>query len=397
MALQGNLKDFAITNILPMIKMESKTGSLEVKFKNDYVRIVFLEGQIVYGETVAERDAKRVRDTLLANRLMSQEGWGQLQKQHSDTLDSMWNVLVTMVSPDTTKRLLRRQVTDAVFELMRFQKGVYKFAAAKQVEYPEKLITPMDVDFLLMEGARITDELSMVEKRLPPKTTFLRKAILSEESPDESVQMDASQREFAESLELEILKERGVSVSEAERSVLSIIHEYRRVGELLDMADLSYFDACAAIVSLLKKQVLTPVSRKKVVAAKSATAKSGAVFGYVLILAAVALVALAGQYRFNNFPGQIADAEKAVESLLAQGVKAELKNIFYGLKVYSYQAGKQADTLRDLVSAGIIEQKNLTDPWGRPYEYATNENGFALFSLGPDGRNKGGEIFFEVD
>ena len=61
MALVGNLQDFNITNILPIIKAENQTGVLEVKYKDDVIKITFLEGQVVYGETTQAKDGRRLR------------------------------------------------------------------------------------------------------------------------------------------------------------------------------------------------------------------------------------------------------------------------------------------------------------------------------------------------
>lgn len=399
MALQGDLKDFAITSILPIIKAENQTGVLDVRYKDDVVAVSFSEGQVVYGETAPARDMKRLRDTLLANSMMARDEWTRLQKQQSDSLDSTWNVLATMISPETVGNLLKRQVLDCIFALMRFNKGEYNFIPQKSMEYPDRFIEPMDVDFLLMEGARITDEWDVMEKKLPSHDTVLRKTILADRNPDESSHIGgmAGPAIFTETLEYEVLQERGIEISENEKKLLSVIGDYRSIRDLVDMADLSHYDSGSAIVSLLQKRILAPIQRKQV--SKSIRPKSGKSFafvGYLLALFLAVAVGLAGHYRYKSLPLQIGAVRSLMKNNFSATSSSRMKEVLYALKAYYLQNGKHAGSLGELIGSDMLDSCFAKDPWGRDFQYKKRGNSFVIYSLGPEQFVKGDEIFLSL-
>ncbi|GMT42759.1 MAG: hypothetical protein IEMM0002_1170 [bacterium] len=399
MALEGDLKDFAITSILPIIKSENQTGVLEVKYKEEVCRVSFLEGQVVYGETIPARDLKRLRDTLLANRIMSRDDWSQLQAHQRDTLDSVWNVLYAMIPPEPVARLLQRQVRDSIFALLRFVKGGYRFIAQKKVEYPSHLIQPMDVDFLLMDGARVTDEWSVMEKKLPSFNTILRKAILSDQDPDDSTNINAEGNfgDFSKSLEYEVLQQRGIKINENEKGLLSIVFNYGSVRDLMDRADLSWFDAGSAIVSLLQKKILAPMTRKQFSAEMRPRAGKTPVAGFLALVLLTIAAGLAGYYCYVNFPGRFDAGKTLIGGNFTSDAQSGLKNVYYALKAFYGQTGGHAGSLDELVSKNILSQRCITDPWGRAFQYEKRDSYFVIYSLGPEQYVKGDEVFLDVE
>lgn len=394
MALVGNLQDFNITNILPIIKAENQTGVLEVKYKDDVIKITFLEGQVVYGETTQAKDGRRLRNTLVFNRMMSGDGWKQLQSQHTDALDSIWNVLASMVPPETASKLLRRQVLDSIFALMRFQKGDYNFVSQKKVEYPEKLVQPMDVDFLLMEGARVSDEWEMMEKRLPSLNAILRKAIAVEQSVDDSQKLQVSNEvaDYAETLEFELLKERGIELTEGEKKVLSVVGQYKSVRDLMDGADLSYLDAGSSLVSLLKKKILVPMTHKQVAGAMRPHKVKKSPVGFLALLLTIALLGAAGYLRFL-YPPYVTGVKTFVAEQFKKSTVSDMESIKYSLQIFHMQNGRLPTNLGELEASGLADDGRLTDRWGREFQYERKANSFVLYSLGPDQYEKGDEIY----
>ena len=48
MLLQGNLREFNLPNILQLVKMSTKTGSLSIQREKEWGKIFFNRGQIYY-------------------------------------------------------------------------------------------------------------------------------------------------------------------------------------------------------------------------------------------------------------------------------------------------------------------------------------------------------------
>ncbi|MFQ5431133.1 MAG: DUF4388 domain-containing protein [Nitrospinota bacterium] len=387
MALAGSLKDFNITNILPIIKAENQTGVLEVKNKGEEIKITFLEGQIVYGETTAAKDSRRLRNTLVFNRMMTRDAWKQLQLQHTDELESIWQVLPQMVPPETASNLLRRQILDATFALMRFTKGEYNFVSAKKVEYPEQLIQPMDVDFLLMEGARVSDEWAMMEKRLPSLNAVMRKAITVEQSADESqrVSEDEEVADYAETLEFELIKERGIEIDDNEKKALSIVGKYKSVTDLLDGADLSYLDAGNAVVSLIKKKILIPMTHKQIAdMMRPQKVKKGAALGYLIVLLTLSLFSAGVYYRCVTLPDRLESLKSSVAGVFEKNTQSDLQSIRYSIQLFYVQNGRLPKNIDGLKRSRLADDRQFMDRWGRPIKYEKKKNSFRLYSTGPN-------------
>jgi len=49
-----------------------------------------------------------------------------------------------------------------------------------------------------------------------------------------------------------------------------------------------------------------------------------------------------------------------------------------------------AQTPAHAAAIGDLPGLALTDPWGRPYRYRRQDQGYLLYSLGADGRDSGG-------
>ena len=56
MALKGNLRDFTITQLLNLINLAAKTGTLIVEGPGDTARVYFREGKLSYAK-IGEEDS----------------------------------------------------------------------------------------------------------------------------------------------------------------------------------------------------------------------------------------------------------------------------------------------------------------------------------------------------
>ena len=55
MALKGNLKDFSITQLLNLVNLAKKTGTLIIKGSKNSARVTFREGKLVFAELSGQR------------------------------------------------------------------------------------------------------------------------------------------------------------------------------------------------------------------------------------------------------------------------------------------------------------------------------------------------------
>ncbi|MGK7344641.1 MAG: DUF4388 domain-containing protein [Candidatus Nitrospinota bacterium M3_3B_026] len=385
MALKGSLDDFNIMNILQMIKLEGKTGRLTLTEKDETVRITFDNGAIIYAESSPQRDETRLGGSLVSNAVISPQEWSAVKKEHEDKLKPYWDILARRISTQTLVEFIRRQVIDNVYYALRWKKGEYEFAPMKGVKYNNKVMTPMDVDALLMEGCRVADEWPRVAAGLPPFDTFIVKNIIGEEEEDDSLAAkprENAQGDFRSSLEYDILSARGVTLSDQQVAVLSVIGQGKSIRETLDSARQGSFESLEAIKSLLELGIIKPAKKKK---EETKTADRAGLTMRLVITAALLAVVVGGLYwQMARWPELIEAQKSGMSRVNAIQARGGLKKIARGLEIYNVLRGGLPESLDQLAKAGIIRQPDLLDPWNNPYRFEKSDGEVALYSTGPD-------------
>ncbi|MBI5183624.1 MAG: DUF4388 domain-containing protein, partial [Nitrospinae bacterium] len=229
MALKGNLEDFNLTNILQIISMEKKSGALDITRDSERFRISFLKGKVIYAEKDYNKDMDRLRDSLIRNNYILEMSWRKACKEREKTLKSIWEILRNYTSEDIIKQMLQRQIKDVIFNLLGWRNGRYEFINQESVNISNELLTPIDIEFLLMEGCRIADEWGEIERGLPPQETRVRKNISDDTD-----------------LELE----------EDEKVILSLVKEDTTIRDLINSSLKGEFETCEIITKLISSNRL---------------------------------------------------------------------------------------------------------------------------------------------
>ena len=166
--LEGRLGDFTLPDILRLLAFTAKSGRLWVSEGDAVARVDILEGRI--------RDASADTATLgLARRLLGQD------LVDADTLTGVLEDLETLptdlelarrlVESDTLESslladLAREQLIDALFELLRWPEGAFRFeAGTAEQRGPSVLDLALSVDDALDEVGRRLEAHGAVEER----------------------------------------------------------------------------------------------------------------------------------------------------------------------------------------------------------------------------------------
>lgn len=168
--LTGNLANVPAAEILQMLALQRQTGvlvfenspaSVNIWFKDGMVRLVtgrllsdeFLLGKIILQEKLMEAGEL---ETFLSNRRGTQRLLGsQLVK-------------LGYFSQDNLHRVMKRQSSELLYELLRWHSGRFYFNKKQHV--PTEVLEfefGLTMDELLMEGFRRVDEWGMIEAVLP--------------------------------------------------------------------------------------------------------------------------------------------------------------------------------------------------------------------------------------
>lgn len=368
MELKGKMEVMNAGEILSTIKEGEMTGVLETESAGEKMKLSFFKGRLVYGETEEEKDLNRLRDTFLANGIITREEWFSFHSRYKSSLEFLWNLLGKTVSLETARRLLHRQIRDVFYAFLRQRDGDYRFTPAKNIEYPEHLLSPIETESLMEEGGKIADELKKLEGILPGRGALFQKSQPADE--DDTLEVNRN-----------------------EEKLLHVLDEPMTSANLLDRADLSHFEACSALVSLMEKRVVTILNTEE--AGKQVSEvegrKTSAVSHAIIVFLAFLLVVIGGM-RILNMPLRLAEQKSIFYTFISNYVEQRMEKALYPLQAWYLETGSSPERLDEVIGAGLATSRQMTDTWGRQYMYSLLGDHFTLYSMGPDENHTGDDI-----
>src|SRR5262245_23354827 len=137
MALAGTLKDFGLPDIVQLIGLQRKTGTLHLKSGGETVKVIFESGNIVAAESSIARPSDRIGNALVMQGSITQDQLEQALAVQKQTMQRIGHVLLSegMVSEDTLRKAVEAQLYQVVFRLFRWREGDYNFETQTTVDY----------------------------------------------------------------------------------------------------------------------------------------------------------------------------------------------------------------------------------------------------------------------
>ncbi len=179
MALKGNLSDFTTTQLLNLINLARKTGTLSVQGQDQNTEdvtadISFREGKLIYAELGAQggsltqilhRAGKLTEDQA---RLIHERLQGKTDKQLGHRL-----IQSKLVTQNDIIQSIRQHVLDVVYGLFTWADGSFKFDTGRLPE-ASRITIPIDLEMVIMEGSRRLKESEQLQEELPDLDASLR-------------------------------------------------------------------------------------------------------------------------------------------------------------------------------------------------------------------------------
>ena len=173
MALKGNLRDFTTTQLLNLINLARKTGTLTVQ-GDDTADISFREGKLIYAELdeqggsltqILRRSGKLTDDQakLIQDRLQ-----GKTDKQLGHRL-----IQSKLVTQNDIIQSIRQHVLDVVYGLFTWGDGTFLFDTGR-LPSSSRITIPIDLEMVIMEGSRRLKESETLQEELPDLDASLR-------------------------------------------------------------------------------------------------------------------------------------------------------------------------------------------------------------------------------
>jgi hypothetical protein len=244
MALEGNVKDFGLSEILQLIALQKKSGMLSITGERTMV-IYFREGQVI-----STRDRRSIaddpfRDYLLRYGYLSKDEMDRIQRIQAETYLDLADILASekKFSENELRIMFAEQIQETIQEILSWPRSQYKFIIGSQVLQGVRSFGSLKVEGLLMESMRRIDEFPELLRIFPSEDTTVKRLPAS----DDHTPLD-----------------------ELEKPVYDLLANEMRVGSIVSTAKMARFCTYEVLKSLLEKGLLQITDTGKPAAVEAA-------------------------------------------------------------------------------------------------------------------------------
>jgi hypothetical protein len=167
MSLAGRIDAFPIPEVLRLLALSEKTGSLRVEAGSTEGELFLQRGKLTYGTT---RHDDSLRDEIVAAGLIEPEDWPDVERREKSIAD----VLASSKSEDDLEAFVRELIIDVVFRLQRHSEGGFEFEDGAAPPYETGRF--VDVEVVLAETEVRVNQWRDIESVIPGVTLRLRMA-----------------------------------------------------------------------------------------------------------------------------------------------------------------------------------------------------------------------------
>ncbi len=175
MALKGNLRDFSTTQLLNLINLARKTGTLTIQNNGESAHMSFREGKLIYAY-MGRDNSSHLAEILENSGKLSPEQAKVIQTHAKGKSDKqLGHLLITAgrVTQNDIIQSVRQNVLDIVYKLFTWAEGLFRFDANK-LPSTGHITIPIDLESVIMEGSRRLKEWEILQEELPDLDVALR-------------------------------------------------------------------------------------------------------------------------------------------------------------------------------------------------------------------------------
>jgi hypothetical protein len=173
MALKGNLRDFSTTQLLNLISLARKTGTLTIE-GDDVAQMSFREGKLIYATMGS--NSNNLASILQKSGKLSAEQGKFIQTRAQGTGDKQLGHLLIQAGYVTQSDIIqsvRQHVLEIVYKLFTWAEGLFRFDA-NRIPSSDHITVPIDLESVIMEGSRRLKEWERLQEELPNLDISLR-------------------------------------------------------------------------------------------------------------------------------------------------------------------------------------------------------------------------------
>lgn len=176
MALEGQLSDFNLAEILQLIASQQKSGFLHLEARRDMV-FIFEKGYLISTRDRRNKSRDPLDAYLKAYGFFTDEQWKHIDYVARNSTLDLTEILISesLITEEELTRALTGLAQEMVHAGMKLRRGRYHFNATKDSPPGVRGRYRLDVQGLLMEAARRLDEETQLAELLPSQAmTFCK-------------------------------------------------------------------------------------------------------------------------------------------------------------------------------------------------------------------------------
>jgi hypothetical protein len=383
MSLQGQIKEFGLSEIFQLIQIQKREGVLTLRQGKNVATVLFDSGALVLAKTGTDDEWIAIASLLVrARRLTPDQLSGAIKRSEGRSELGPFLVEKGILKKEDVQAAAKLYIEEVLFQLFTWRSGDYQFQA-RTINYNREYLSPINMDSVLMEVMQRLDEWPLLRKRIPVKGRIYEKTEKDLLQP-EAEKKQAQEEEF--SLEDSAGSENGAS--QEKRLVYDLINGERSVSMLVDLSMLGEFPVYKILSELdeggyIKASSVVALETGAAAETRAAQTRVGffrknmalsLVVNCVLLLLIVGMTSLF-VFSFDVKSPSSMDLFKPFHQLTAG---ERMDRIQYALHVYYLHHQHFPRSLDLLVEEGEISSGDALDPWGRPWKYLAFPDRFQL-------------------
>lgn len=167
MALQGNLRDFTVTQLLNLVNLAGKTGTLIIDGPTDQAQVAFKEGKLAYAR-IGQED-NRLATILHRAKKLSVNQYRALVERDGQMTDKELGLILINAGYVTQEDILidlQQCFSEIVRRLYTWVEGLFRFEA-DLLPPEDRICVHLDLENLIIEGSRHLREWEQLQDEIP--------------------------------------------------------------------------------------------------------------------------------------------------------------------------------------------------------------------------------------
>lgn len=168
MALKGNLRDFSTTQLLNLISLARKTGTLTMEGAES-ASLAFKEGKLIYASLGSHQDGQLIAALQRAGKVT--EDNARAMREHLSEVGGDKGLAMRLlntgrVTHNDITQSVRNHTLDIVYRVFTWGEGMFRFDA-NTLPGDTMITVSIDLESVIMEGSRRMKEWERLQDELP--------------------------------------------------------------------------------------------------------------------------------------------------------------------------------------------------------------------------------------